>query len=68
MPPPAPGERILSATAQRRLFEETLDCEVTGVFRDCSCYLAEGAKVLVGYERCRTLAQYNGVRWISRPE
>lgn len=68
VPPPAPGERILSATAQRRLFEETLDCEVTGVFRDCSCYLAEGAKVLVGYERCRTLAQYNGVRWISRPE
>lgn len=68
VPPPSAEERILSTAAQRRQFEETLDCEVTGVFRDCSCYMDAGAKVLVAEERCRSLAQYNGVRWISRPE
>ena len=68
MPPPSAEERILSTAAQRLQFEETLDCEVTGVFRDCSCYMDAGAKVLVAEERCRSLAQCNGVRWISRPE
>lgn len=68
VPPRLPEERLVSTAEQLRLFEATLSCEVTGAFKDCSCYMESGAKVLMGYERCRSLARYNGVEWIARPE
>ncbi|MEM1411248.1 MAG: NERD domain-containing protein [Pseudomonadota bacterium] len=68
VPPRPPGQQLVSTAEQRRLFEETLSCEVSGTFKDCSCFMASGAKVLVGYERCRTLARYNDVEWIVRPD
>jgi len=67
-PKSSPRARLVSPAVRRQLFEETLDCKVTGAFKDCSCTMAPGAKVLVGYQRCRELAQYLGVVWVSRPE
>ncbi|MEE4175177.1 MAG: NERD domain-containing protein [Xanthomonadales bacterium] len=67
-PKSSPRERFVSPAARRQQFEETLDCTVTGTFKDCSCTMESGAKVLVGYQRCRELARYQGVVWVSRPE